>query len=324
MKILAYVHGYPPNLNAGAEMMLHQILLDLKSRGHQVTVMTQNPGAREYEGIRISDSSLDIYEKLFEWCDIVITHLNLTKDAVELGKKYEKKIVHIVHNDFVYFLHKDYKFKDKEVLDKDAAHLVIANSEWIKNSINPALDTIVVNPPTNPEKYSCDTDRRFITLVNLAEDKGSSLFWEIAKRMPGEEFLGVKGGWGKQITPKRLNNATVMGNTTNTKSFYGLTKILVMPSYYESWGRVAIEASCSGIPVVAAATSGLKESLGYAGIFVNGHNPDDWIKAIKSLDDPDVYAKYSKATKKRSAELANIFVAQMDLLENKLLGILDK
>jgi hypothetical protein len=53
MKILAYVHGYPPTLNAGAEMMLHQILVDLRERGHEVAALTENPGAKDYEGVRL-------------------------------------------------------------------------------------------------------------------------------------------------------------------------------------------------------------------------------------------------------------------------------
>lgn len=323
MKILAYVHGYPPALNAGAEVMIHQILLDLKARGHEVTVMTQNPGAREYDGIRISNSSLPIYEQLFDWCDIVITHLNSTKDAINLAKKHGKKIVHLIHNDFVYFLHKDYEYHVNGKINPDDAALVVANSEWVKHSINPEIPSIVVNPPTKPSKYKVDTSRQFITMINMAMDKGGWLLWKIAKQMPEKQFMAVKGGWGNQVILK-LPNVTVVENTTDINSVYSRSRVVLMPSHYESWGRVAIEAACSGIPVIAASTPGLKESLGSSGIFVDNHEVNNWVDAIRSLDNPDTYAKYSAATEARANDLAVIFEKQVDTLETRLLEILNK
>jgi glycosyltransferase involved in cell wall biosynthesis len=95
-----------------------------------------------------------------------------------------------------------------------------------------------------------------------------------------------------------------------------------MPSSYESWGRVAMEAACSGIPVIAAPTPGLKESLDYAGIFAKHDDVADWVEAIRFLDDPKNYERYSKLTKKRAREVAEKFEKQMETLELKLLAIL--
>jgi len=69
---------------------------------------------------------------------------------------------------------------------------------------------------------------------------------------------------------------------------------LLMPSLYESYGRTAVEALVSGIPVIASPTPGLKESLGDAGIFCDAEKPEQWVEAIKSLDDPETYKAQSK------------------------------
>ena len=42
-----------------------------------------------------------------------------------------------------------------------------------------------------------------------------------------------------------------------------------MPSQEETWGRVAIEAISSGIPVIANPTEGLREALDYCGIYIS-------------------------------------------------------
>jgi glycosyltransferase involved in cell wall biosynthesis len=84
---------------------------------------------------------------------------------------------------------------------------------------------------------------------------------------------------------------------------YARTRILLMPSDYESWGRVGVEAVASGIPVIAHPTEGLTESLGPAGTFCDRDNVDVWQKAIEMLDDPAVYRAASRRAKARSKAL---------------------
>lgn len=325
MKILAYVHGYLPNLNAGAETMLHQVLLDLKSRGHEVAVITYNPGATEYDGIQIYEATNGKSKNeinLFEWCDFVFTQLFNTREAVELGKKYNKKIVHFVHDDYISFLQKCDTFDKNRVMFLEDADLVVANSEWIKKTIYDGFPSIIVNPPTKPDVYRINSKKIFVTLINLCAAKGGEIFWELAKSMPNVSFLGVKGGWGDQIVKDNLPNVRILENTTNIQKAYALTKILIIPSSYESWGRVGIEASCSGIPVIASPTPGLKESLGNSAIFVDLQNIEEWRKAIEYLSNKKNYYVHSGLAQERARYLSKEFDNQINALENKLLEML--
>lgn len=63
--------------------------------------------------------------------------------------------------------------------------------------------------------------------------------------------------------------------------------VVAVPSHSESFGLVAIEASASGTPVVAAAVGGLPTAVGDGGVLVEGHDPLDWAKALGSLLDDD-------------------------------------
>jgi len=68
---------------------------------------------------------------------------------------------------------------------------------------------------------------------------------------------------------------------------YRAADLVAVPSYSESFGLVAIEAQACGTPVVAAAVGGLPVAVrdGVTGTLVDGHDVDDWAKAIGALLD---------------------------------------
>jgi hypothetical protein len=94
----------------------------------------------------------------------------------------------------------------------------------------------------------------------------------------------VKGMYGKQFMLPR-QNVKLVPNQQDARVVYRDTRILLMPSAYESWGRVAIEAAHSGIPTIAHPTPGLRESLGDAGLFVDRTDTDGWVRELQRLDD---------------------------------------
>lgn len=64
--------------------------------------------------------------------------------------------------------------------------------------------------------------------------------------------------------------------------WYRAASVLVMPSYSESFGLVAIEAQACGTPVIAAAVGGLPVAVrdGVSGFLVAGHDPADYARAL--------------------------------------------
>ncbi len=67
--------------------------------------------------------------------------------------------------------------------------------------------------------------------------------------------------------------------------WYRAATVVVVPSYSESFGLVAVEAQACGTPVVAAAAGGLRTAVsdGVSGVLVQTHDPARYARAIRSL-----------------------------------------
>ena len=98
MTVSAFIHLYPPHHNAGAEHYLHTLFKFLVSKG-----MTCNVFARDIKDTYKIDG-VTVYPRSqkhdIEFSDLVITHLDMTGEAVNLCRKYKLPLIHIIHNSF--------------------------------------------------------------------------------------------------------------------------------------------------------------------------------------------------------------------------------
>jgi D-inositol-3-phosphate glycosyltransferase len=72
--------------------------------------------------------------------------------------------------------------------------------------------------------------------------------------------------------------------------YFSAADVLVMPSHYESFGMVALEAMACGTPVIASDVGGLQELVkdNKTGIRVKANDPNALAKAIERLMDNEV------------------------------------
>jgi glycosyltransferase involved in cell wall biosynthesis len=316
MKILYSIHLYPPKHNCGGEYYIHNLNKYLISQGHEVRVMlhmAKSHGIKtpyEYEGVYVmaNITHLDAYR----WADVIVTHLDFTHFTVLLGHDIGKPIVHIVHN------HHEYS----SIVGARGSINVVYNSEWIAKKLNYNWPSIVVPPSVDVDRFNVSEnpeENEFITMININTNKGGRILQRVAQIFPEKKFLAVTGSYDSQITDQP-ENVTVVPNTPEILEVYKKTRLLLMPSQYESWGMTATEAMCSGIPVICCPTPGLKENCSYAGNYIdarndkifdeNGNVQDDTdyydvsslVEMIKIFDDKDFYKQRSKAARERSLE----------------------
>ena len=69
-------------------------------------------------------------------------------------------------------------------------------------------------------------------------------------------------------------------------------RIVLIPSHSETYGLVALEAAASGVPVVAAASGGLREAVvnGSTGLVIDGRDPQHWSANMLRLFTDDAFA----------------------------------
>jgi glycosyltransferase involved in cell wall biosynthesis len=296
------IHMYPPVHNAGAEWMAHamnKFLID--KAGFKVNVVVPYFPIKNFEGVNIIQfSEKQKIESAIRNSSAILSHLSFSKNTIRTCAKAKRPCILVIHN------HEQGRLLTvaKQMISQKNLHLV-HNSEWIQQLYSSySYNSIVVYPPVSWKEYRTNTSKKYVTLVNLNKNKGGGVLIEIAKQMPNVEFLAVKGGYDIQIIDERIPNITYVPNTPKIQEIYGKSQIILMPSKEESWGRVAVEAMASGIPVIANPTPGLKEACSYAGLFADRENIADWVNLIYRLKtDTQFYKKQSDLAFKRAQEL---------------------
>jgi hypothetical protein len=139
-----------------------------------------------------------------------------------------------------------------------------------------------------------------ITLVNANLNKGVLQFIELAKRMPDRKFLAVMPYYGELQPPQFPGNIETIPFQDDVRVVLNKTRILLLPSFYESFARIAVESMYNGIPVlyskpetttkIGGMTEGVEEWISPAGIQCRRDIPEEWMDAIAALDDPETYA----------------------------------
>lgn len=323
MKVTALVHAYVNHgHNAGAETTLHDLLRAMVQEGWEAEVILsrEDPGIvgpYELDGVQVtlySEKKQIIRAALKS--QLLISHLENYERVAVIGRKYRVPVVHVVHNDM-------------DITKAYMGHgcdLAVFNTDWVQKSFverpvrgsrSFSKPSVVVHPRVDVGRFSRPSESLSegamtkwpydVALVNLwdgggggKDGKGAHTFYEMARRFPDKKFLGVVGGYGEQRIEVHPN-VTILPHTSNIlEDVYLKTRVLLMPSRYESYGRVAIEGAACGVPTIASPTPGLREALGDRTLYADPDDYDKWEFGIRHLDNPENYAIASKAVRERA------------------------
>ncbi len=207
-----------------------------------------------------------------------------------------------------------------------AAAAIMVNSQHLRQRLErlAGYDACVVYPPFEQRALPSPRagDGTCVTGVCGYPHKGAEIFLELARRFPDQPFLLV-GAVGVQHADalRTLPNVETL-RFSPPRSFLARSKVVLVPSQWdEPFGRIAVEAMASGIPVLASRRAGLEEIVGDSDLGVSDFRDQDaWAARLAALLD-------SSATRRTQAEtglaLAERFVGEACItrLDHLLRGV---
>lgn len=128
-----------------------------------------------------------------------------------------------------------------------------------------------------------------VFLARLAHDKGVRDLARAAALVPGATFAfcGRDAGEGAALRRLAGANVRVIGPVDDPRDAYAAADVFCLPSHYEAFGIVLLEAMAQGAPIVSTKTGGIPEVVGDAGMLVEPRDPEALADALRSLlEDP--------------------------------------
>lgn len=320
MKVLfAGGNGYYPEFHGGVQSSTHHLVTQLRNDGHDATVLAALFGdgifgmkARVKMKLRREPAAIDhfpgypVVRAWFPWEAVPFAVSRLRPDvavvqchkSVPLGKALQEAGVPIV----IYLRNVEFHELGGDLSELGPAHY-IANSEFTAKTYKNrfGIDSTVIPPTIDPALYTTSSSREYVTFINPYKEKGFELALQIAQRCPEIPFL-FQESWKLSREHRAeieaeiaaFGNIALESRTSDMKTVYGRTRILLAPSKWEeAWGRVASEAHCSGIPVLGSTRGGLPEAIGKGGVTLDYDAPaDEWARELKRLwSDERYYAR---------------------------------
>lgn len=305
--VVALSHGYPPEWNMGGEVSLHRMLQMIDGDKH---VLTNTTKSYKFEGINVQPidaiNVLDIQtnpnpisKQLNELdADIVIGQNELSLSGVRSARMTGSIPIVSVHTPPRY---------GRNIMQAlGEADYAIYNTrtsaiEWGEPN------AMVVHPPISslPEKTYTKGDA--YTILSSLRNKGVETVIELAKRYKDKRFIIVRSP--AEATHGLANLEEIVKDIPNIElhprvapeevdKYFKQTRILLVPSRYETYGMSSIEAAGYGIPCVHVDTPHVREGIGDGAILVPPCHVEATAQGIDTIESN--YSLYSENARKRA------------------------
>ena len=250
MRILA--RSYDLEHLGGSGATLRAIVAYLSNRGAQVWATNRHVSLADVRA----------------WApDLILSHQWATAEASSWATTLGVPFVMIVHGPGQY---EQFQPQCDLVLFNTHVQLELARAALGRTA------SLVVHPPVWRKDLATEECGNALTLIGTGIDKGVDIFVRLANAIPDEQFLLVTDDPPAEVP----SNLEVLPRRHDIRSVYARTKLLLLPTRYESYGRVLVEAAMSGIPSVATDTPGIREAVEECATLVGPG--DDWETVVRA------------------------------------------
>ncbi|NOY25309.1 MAG: glycosyltransferase [Oligoflexia bacterium] len=136
--------------------------------------------------------------------------------------------------------------------------------------------------------------RRVLGIGRLVPQKGFDLLAEAVARCPGLQLDLL--GEGPQAPALRAAGAHLLGWRADVRPALAAADLIVIPSRWEGFGLVAVEAMASGLPVIVTDVPGLRDVVGEAALAVPPQDVEALVGALRRLSvDAELRSRLARA-----------------------------
>lgn len=307
MSLVALSHGYPPLWNMGGEVSLHRTMI--AANGDKF-VLTATDEPYTFEGVEVSqinaknvlDINTDPMPIVGQLKDldakVVIGQNELSLAAVRAAHAMGAASIVNIHTppkfgralaDAMYYT--DYAIYNTRT----------AAEEWGEPN------GLVVHPPISALPSKTSTGGDAYTMLSSLVNKGVEVVLALAAMYPDKRFIIVRspaepthGLKNLEERASKLPNVELHPRVApeDVYKYLKQTRILLVPSRYETYGMSAIEAAGYGIPCVHVDTPHVREGIGDGAVLVPPMNVEATAAGIDLIENN--YDIYSLNARKRA------------------------
>lgn len=255
--------------------------------------------------------------------DIIHAHDFRTSFYASLLKKNATLVPHI-HNNALWIKKKGIYSSIFLFAAKRSKNVIVVSNSIVNEYVytNKIKEKMVVLP--NPidineirekaNSYTCSDNYDLLYCGRFSPEKNPLLFVDIAEKylesnknakiaMIGEGPL--KDEVEKCLISRGINQVSLLGFVANPYPIIKNSKVVCMPSIFEGFGLVAVEAMSLGVPIVCSGKGGLSEIVDSSTGFICS-DLDSYLSSLELLEDDTVREKYSKKCVEKAETFDNI------------------
>jgi glycosyltransferase involved in cell wall biosynthesis len=313
LRVLILTADYPPNVWSGIGNSVASQAIALSNIGFEAQVLVADSDKHFFEYPTIKGLNVKPLSKTH--CpvdpakfDILHLHsLSLSELAIELQRRYGLPMIYTSHSliehEFAGELGMQFWVQAQRQLWEMGDHVVFVSSADRVRAIArvPRLanrSTVIPNGvPASRQAVPKQSGQPLIVFAGrLTRGKGVDLLIEIVRRLAPQGYpFVVAGGHGDALWERQIlrlaqefpDHCRLAGwlDRESLDRLFAQAAIVLIPSRYEPFCLVALEAMRSGAPVLASAVDGLLEVVGpeSGGRLIASRDPNVWCAEIRKL-----------------------------------------
>ena len=307
MTVVALSHGYPPLWNMGGEVSLHRSMVAIKG---QRVVLTNTEAQYYIDGIQVTQINTPDVLNIRANPGPIATQLKDLNARVVIGQN-ELSVPGVVAANSIgavsiVNVHTPPKY------GKLIRQAVVSADYAVYNTTTSAKqwgepEALVLHPPISDLPSNTSTKGDAYTCLSSLRNKGVEVVLSLAEMHPDKRFIIVRspaepthGIPDLEDRAARLPNVELHPRVDpkDVYKYLKQTRVLLVPSMYETYGMSAIEAAGYGIPTVHVDTPHVREGIGDAAVLVPALDVERTANGIQLIEKN--YDKYSLGARARA------------------------